>query len=131
MLGNAPVLTTIPVVDLERAKAFYGQTLGLNPVRMPNRDTNGIGALFEAGDGTLLALYPRPTPANADHTLASFWVEDLEAAIKELAARGINFEQYDLPGIKTDERGIAQADSMKGAWFKDPEGNILGLGELL
>ena len=130
VLGDLPVVPTIPVVDMERAKAFYRDTLGLKPVRLPDAKRDAVGALFEAGDGTLLVLHQQPTPANAAHALAGFWVEDLEAAVKELAGRGVKFEQYDLPGTKTDEGGIAESSSHKGAWFKDPEGNILGLGEL-
>jgi predicted enzyme related to lactoylglutathione lyase len=83
--------------------------------------------MYEAGGGTGLYIYQRG-PTKADHTVATFEVDDAEAEIKELKAKGVVFEDIDIPsmGIKT-EGGIATAGDMKGGWFKDTEGNILGV----
>jgi len=127
MLGDKPVAPTIPVTDLAKAKAFYQGKLGLSLEKeMP------AGITFKAGGNTYLYLYKRGQ-STADHTLASFLVEDIEAAVNELSAKGIVFEQYDFPGFKTNEKGIAVMgdEGEKGAWFKDPDGNILAIGEEL
>ena len=127
MLGDKPVAPTIPVTDLARAKVFYQDKLGLILEKeMPE------GISFKAGGNTHLYLYKRG-PSTADHTLASFLVENVEAAVDELGAKGIVFEQYDFPGLKTNEKGIAvmSKEGEKAAWFKDPDGNILAVGEEL
>ena len=126
MLGNAPVMTSIPVVDFGRAVGFYRDTLGLNLVAAI--EEMGV-ALFEAGAGTRLFLYQRG-PTTADHTVASFVVEDVERTVRELRARGVVFEQYDMPGLKTNAMGIAEFGPDKSAWFKDTEGNILAVGTM-
>lgn len=127
MLSSFPVAPTIPVTDLARAKEFYEGKLGLT-VDKENAD----GISFKAGNGTSLYIYKRG-PSKADHTLASFQVDDAEAMVDELTAKGIVFEQYDFPGLKTNEKGIAEmsGEGEKGAWFKDPDGNILAIGEEL
>lgn len=84
------------------------------------------GALFEAGRGSQLYLYQR-APTKADHTAATFTVENIEQVVDDLAARGVVFEQYDMGELKTDARGIATFGPIKSAWFKDTEGNILGI----
>lgn len=125
MLTQARVMPTIPVVDFERAKKFYEDRLGLRPARPATPD----GIMYECGGGTLIFLYPR-APTKADHTVASFVVDDLEASVKTLRARGIVFEEYDFPGLKTIN-GIATLGTEKAAWFKDTEGNILAVSQLL
>lgn len=127
MLGNFSVSPTIPVTDLQRAKDFYTQKLGL----VIEKELSA-GITFKAGNGTRLYIYKRG-PSKADHTLASFLVKDVEAAIDELVAKGVVFEQYDFPGLKTNTKGIAVMDKEgeKGAWFKDPDGNILAVGQEL
>jgi catechol 2,3-dioxygenase-like lactoylglutathione lyase family enzyme len=124
MLSSAPVAPTIPVTDLAKAREFYEGMLGLNV----KQEDQGEGLLIEAGEGSMLYLYKRP-PAPSQHTLASFHVKDLDAEMDELIAKGVVFEQYDMPGLKTDEKGISQMGDMRGAWFKDPDGNILALDE--
>jgi predicted enzyme related to lactoylglutathione lyase len=111
----------MPVVDMARAKKFYEEKLGLESSETPD------GAMYECGQGSRLGLYQRDTPTKADHTAAGWEVEDVEATVQALREKGVVFEQYDMPGIKTDERGIAAMGEVKGAWFKDPEGNILSV----
>lgn len=125
MLSDFPIAPTIPVTDLSRAREFYEVTLGLT---VQKESESGI--TLQAGDGTALYLYKRP-PSKADHTLAAFQVTDIEKTVEELTSRGVKFEHYDFPGLKTDERGIAElpGENEKAAWFKDPDGNILGIGE--
>jgi len=126
MLSSAVVGPTLPVADLKRAEDFYTSKLGLKVIQ---EDSAG-GALLEAGNGSRLYLYKR-APTKADHTVASFNVEDVEAEVRDLKNKGIQFEDYDIPqmGIKTVE-GIATMDGMKGAWFKDTEGNILAVTQM-
>lgn len=123
-LSNAPLTTTIRVTDLERAKSFYKNKLGLNE---SSHMTDEYGALYEAGGGTKLYVYQGP-PSKAEHTLASFRVSDVLAKVNELKSKGVQFESYDMDPIKTDENNIAHMGKMDIAWFKDPDGNILAIG---
>jgi catechol 2,3-dioxygenase-like lactoylglutathione lyase family enzyme len=127
MLRDAPVAAILPAVDIERTKEFYSEKLGLRPAGIPVPDD---GAAFVAGDRTMLYLYEREKATKADHTVAGWLVEDLEEAVAELRGKGVVFEQYDMPGLKTDERGIAESGKAKSAWFKDTEGNILAITEM-
>ena len=132
MLGDAPIYATIPCVDLEGARKFYGETLGLKEIQMPGTPEEvGQGAtFFECGQGTNLLVYARPTPTKADHTAASWLVKDLETTVDQLISRGVKLEVYDMPDVEFDERGIANMGDFKAAWFKDPEGNILALSQM-
>lgn len=121
MLANSRIKATLPGIDLKRARKFYEEKLGLQAEDAPD------GIRFACGQGTGLALYRRDTPTKADHTVAAWVVDNLEEVVRTLRGRGVVFEQYDLPGLKTDKRGIATLGPAKGAWFKDTEGNILGL----
>jgi catechol 2,3-dioxygenase-like lactoylglutathione lyase family enzyme len=125
MLTNAKVHPTLPAVDLERAKKFYEGILGLKVIW----EDPGPGAMLQAGDGTTIYIYQRAA-TKADHTVAGFSVKDVEAAVKELKAKGVVFEDVDFPGLKTVE-GVATMTTptgeFKGAWFKDTEGNILAV----
>lgn len=124
MLVDAPVYAAIPAADLDRAKRFYRDTLGL---AASVEDEGGVR--FDSG-GTHFFVYPSAESAGrAAHTLESWIVDDLDAEMKELRARGIAFEEYDLPGIKTVD-GVAEMGDVRGAWFKDSEGNILGVTEM-
>jgi predicted enzyme related to lactoylglutathione lyase len=125
ILSRLPVSVVVPATDIERAKAFYRETLGLE-LQMDD----DAGLMFSAGEGTGIFIYLRPGGRPAEHTVAGWRVPDIEAAVGELADRGIEFEQYDMPNIKTDERGIAVSDESKAAWFKDSEGNILSINEM-
>jgi catechol 2,3-dioxygenase-like lactoylglutathione lyase family enzyme len=122
MLANSPVRPTIPVVDLDRAKRFYETTMGLKPVPANNDSTFSI-TIFECGNGTSIELYQR-APSKADHTVATFEVSNIEEEVNALRGKGVVFEEYDTPEIRTDN-GIAKQGPVKAAWFKDSEGNIL------
>jgi hypothetical protein len=76
-----------------------------------------------------VVLYPSQFAGASNVTVATWMVDDVDRVVDELSAKGITFEQYDFPGLKTDERGIADAGNVKGAWFKDPDGNILSVGQ--
>ena len=125
MLNTSPVSPTLPSTDLKRSRDFYVGKLGLTV----KKETDGE-ITFEAGGGTELYIYKRP-PAPSEHTLASFRVDNVEEAVDELSAKGIKFEQYDFPGLKTNEKGLAvsEEEGEKAAWFKDPDGNILAIGQ--
>jgi catechol 2,3-dioxygenase-like lactoylglutathione lyase family enzyme len=119
-LSEAMLVTTIPVADLDRARRFYGETLGLKVLW-----EMGPSIRFEAGAGTQLSTFRRG-PTRADHTVAHFEVRDVEAVVRELEARGVEFLDYDEGPLKTTGH-IAQMGPARGAWFRDPDGNILGL----
>ena len=126
MLKDALVAAILPAADLERAKTFYTETLGL-----PAPNTVAPGTLeFRCGGDTRLIVYQRESGTKADHTVAGWLVEDVEGTVEALREKGVVFEQYDVPGLKTDERGIAESGPARSAWFKDTEGNILAVNEL-
>ncbi len=120
-LGTAHA--TIAVTDMDRAKKFYGETLGLS-----TKEERSDGVIYESG-GTWMLVYPSQFAGTNQATCMTFEVSDVEKAIDELSGRGITFEQYDFPGMKTDARGIAEIQGERGAWFKDPDGNILAVGQ--
>ena len=124
MLGKSIAVTTIAVTDLKRARSFYEDKLGF-----PKPEGVSQAAMYQLGGGTGILLYERKgRPPVADHTLVSFEVEDIAKEMKELRSKGIKFEEYDFPGLKTVD-GVADMDGEKAAWFKDPDGNILAVGE--
>jgi len=127
MLRDAPVMAILPASDIERAKEFYLETLNLRRVDLP-MPGNDFGV--ECGEGTQLYVYEREAGTKADHTVAGWVVDDVEEAVEELGERGVVFERYDMPGLKTDDRGIAELEGTKVAWFKDPEGNVLSVTEI-
>jgi catechol 2,3-dioxygenase-like lactoylglutathione lyase family enzyme len=115
---------TIPAKDVDATRKFYEDTLGLEVMV---DDPGGI--VYRAGD-SFLTLYPTQFAGTAQHTLGGFVVSDVEAAVTDLGGEGVTFEEYDMLGLKT-ENGIADIGGMKAAWFKDPEGNILSIAEML
>lgn len=119
MLKNLHVHATIPVKDIERAKKFYSEKLGLTP----KSEAPG-GLIYECADGSWFLLFPTPLAGSAQNTAAGWTASDIGAEVKELKARGVVFEDYDNP--KTVD-SIAQAGPNKAAWFKDSEGNTLGI----
>jgi catechol 2,3-dioxygenase-like lactoylglutathione lyase family enzyme len=123
LLERALVETTIPAQDLERARAFYAEKLGLTPT-----SKGPIGLRFRLADGTRFRLFRSGGKASGAHTQMAIMVDDLWAAVSELRARGVQFEEYDTPGLKTTD-GIADLGYAKAAWFKDSEGNMLGIAQ--
>ena len=124
MLTNAPVTTMLPVKDLARARDFYEKRLGLKPL---GAKQDGKFE-FEGGTGGIIALFPKDGGTKADHTAVSFQVKDIGRAISELKARGVVFEDYDFPGLKTVNH-VCVLGSEKAAWFRDTEGNYLCIHE--
>jgi predicted enzyme related to lactoylglutathione lyase len=132
MLADAPVIASLPCVDLEGAKNFYGEILGLQEMAIPGTEEGGPNeaAFFQCGQGTNLLVYKRETPTTADHTAAAWIVADIEATVDALVAKGVKMESYDMPDVEYDERGIARSEGVASAWFKDPEGNILAVNQV-
>jgi catechol 2,3-dioxygenase-like lactoylglutathione lyase family enzyme len=125
MLQDFPFYAYIPAKDVARARRFYEGKLGFKP----KQETAG-GVIYEFGEKTACFLYPTP---NAGTSLASqaFWqVDDVEAEVADLKARGVKFEEYDMPGV-TMKNSIATGGGAKTAWFKDTEGNILAVSQRL
>ena len=125
MLMQSQVTTMLPVKDMARARAFYEGQLGLAPGGL-----KPDGKFVYVVGGSVLALFPKAEGTHADHTAISFQVPDIAASIAELKARGVAFEDYDFPGLKTVEH-VCVLGSEKAAWFLDTEGNILCLHEEL
>ncbi len=127
MLGDSPVHPTLPCVDLQAARKFYGDILGLKEIPLPGyvEEAASIGAMYECGQGTMLFVYIRPEPSKADNTAANWMVADVDALADELISRGLTLETYDMPDMHFDARGVATMGEVKGAWIKDPDGNIL------
>ncbi|HYV10573.1 MAG TPA: VOC family protein [Pyrinomonadaceae bacterium] len=123
MFKEAKTFSSFSVNDLQKAKQFYGQTLGLDVSETPE------GLEVHAGDNAVF-LYSKPNHTPASFTVLNFAVDDIEAAVDELTGLDVKLEHYDLPDIKTDERGIARGPHGPTiAWFKDPAGNILSVLE--
>jgi len=121
MLSESKAFSGFSVNDTQKAKQFYGQTLGLEV-----SESNGLLTLHLAGDNKVL-IYPKPNHAPATFTILNFPVDDVDKAVDELTKRGVRFEIYNLPDIKTDEKGIMRGKGPTIAWFKDPAGNILSV----
>ncbi|HSE81329.1 MAG TPA: VOC family protein [Gaiellaceae bacterium] len=125
MLQQARVAAIVPVSDVEAAIRFYGDTLGLRLKERRSDLPQNREAEFEAGDGTLL-VYESVGAGQSRHTVAGFRVDDIDAVVSSLRERGVVFEEYDLPDLKT-ENGIAAVGDVRAAWCKDPDGNILAV----
>lgn len=125
MLGDSNVTATVAVSDLAKAKEFYGGTLGLKA------DGEHAGGLaYTSGNGNLF-IYPSPTAGKNQATSASWEVSDIEAIVKDLQSKGVKFEHYDLPYAKLEgDVHVMMDGEAKAAWFKDPDGNILGLAQM-
>ncbi len=123
MLGDSKAFSGFSANDTEKAKEFYGRTLGLKV-----SETNGLLTLHLAGGSNVL-IYPKPNHTPATFTVLNFPVDDVDQAVDELAKRGVRFEIYDLPDLKTDKKGIMRGNGPTIAWFKDPSGNILSVIE--
>lgn len=121
MFKDIKAFSGFSVNDLEKAKQFYGEVLGLTVTD----ESMGLLGLHIAGNNNIL-IYPKPNHEPATYTILNFPVDDVEKAVDELTRRGVRFEHYDMPQIKTDEKGIARGKPVI-AWFKDPAGNILSV----
>jgi predicted enzyme related to lactoylglutathione lyase len=129
-ISHAKVVTRLPAQDLERARSFYAEKLGLEPA-----EERPGGLLYRMGSGEFGVFQSAGAPSG-DHTQMAFEVEDIEATVAELKSRGVVFEEYDFPGLTT-VGGIADIEGNypskgsreRGAWFRDSEGNLLGIGQ--
>jgi catechol 2,3-dioxygenase-like lactoylglutathione lyase family enzyme len=121
MLQKSPMYAYIPAADLARARKFYEDKLGFKPAR----EIAG-GVIYEFGDHTACFMYPTSNAGTSKASQAFWQVENVESEVAELKARGVKFEEYDMPNLKT-RGGIATAGGAKAAWFKDSEGNILAI----
>jgi predicted enzyme related to lactoylglutathione lyase len=126
VLRDAPAFASFSVDDLQQAKKFYGQTLGLNV-----SEEQDMGLNLRMAGGTQVFIYPKPNHEPATFTVLNFPVGDLEETMDGLSKRGVRFETYDQPDLKTDEKGVAKGPGPgpKIAWFKDPAGNVLSVLE--
>ena len=126
MLADRPIHTTLPATDLERARRFYAEKLGLTPeTKSPDmRD----GLFYRCVGGTRFLVFPSPNAPCGAHTQMTWRTNDIEAEVAALKARGVLFEEYDTPEVKT-VNSVATIGQSKGAWFKDSEGNLLALGQ--
>jgi predicted enzyme related to lactoylglutathione lyase len=124
MLQSAPIRAYIPVTDVSRARKFYEGTLGL----VPKREFAG-GVIYECG-GCEVYMYPTSNAGTSKASQAFWEVKDVEAEVKELKTRGVKFEEYDIPGASM-KNSIATGGGAKTAWFKDTEGNILAVSQVL
>jgi predicted enzyme related to lactoylglutathione lyase len=123
MLRESRAFSGFSVNDIQKAKKFYGQTLGLDV-----SESNGLLKLQVAGGNTVL-VYPKPNHSPATFTILNFPVDNVEKAVNELTKRGARFEIYNEPNLKTDKKGIFRGGGPVIAWFKDPAGNILSVLE--
>ena len=120
MLSDFEVSATVPASDLERARKFYAEKLGLRPA-----EETPAGLFYRCKNSRFL-LYQTQFAGTAQNTAVGWEVDQLEREVKDLRSKGVKFEEYDMPGLKTVE-GIATIGREKAAWFKDSEGNILAL----
>jgi catechol 2,3-dioxygenase-like lactoylglutathione lyase family enzyme len=132
-LGNGAVATRLPAQDLERARRFYAQKLGLEP----SEERPG-GLLYRCRSGEF-ALFQSAGGPSGDHTQMAWEVEDIQATVRELRGRGVHLDEYDVAGLRTVD-GIAEVEGNypskggkgeRAAWFRDSEGNMLGMGQSL
>jgi catechol 2,3-dioxygenase-like lactoylglutathione lyase family enzyme len=124
MLGDTKAFSGFAVDDLQRARQFYEETLGLNTTVMD--EENGVMAINHAGDRETL-VYVKPDFVPATYTVLNFQVDDIDAAVDGLGERGVSFERYD--GFDQDEKGVMRGNGPQIAWFKDPAGNIFSVIE--
>jgi predicted enzyme related to lactoylglutathione lyase len=131
-LGNYPAAAVLRAEDLGRAKKFYTDVLGLKPGDLSGPASEGMG-MFTAGDGSMVMIYERPGMPAPQNTALGFGLpaDQFDEAAADLRAKGVKFEDYDLPeiGLKT-VNGIAEFEGSKAAWFKDSEGNILNIAAM-
>jgi len=123
MLRDSKAFSGFSVANIQTAKKFYSETLGLDVT-----ESHGLLTLRLAGGNNVL-IYPKHNHVPATFTLLNFPVKDVDLTVDELTTRGVRFEKYDLPNLKTDKKGIMRGNGPTIAWFKDPAGNILSVIE--
>jgi predicted enzyme related to lactoylglutathione lyase len=123
MLKHSKAFSGFSAGDIQTAKKFYSETLGLDVT-----ESHGLLTLRLAGGHNVL-IYPKPNHVPATFTVLNFPVKDVDLAVNELTKRGVRFEMYDLPNLKTDKKGIMRGNGPTIAWCKDPAGNILSVIE--
>ena len=124
MLTELRVHSTIPASDMARARAWYAEKLGFEPMLdLPS------GMMYEAAEGTRFVVFPSPNAGQAPQTCMGFATSDIEREVRDLKTRGVTFEEYDLPNFKTVD-SIMSTGLTRSAWFRDSEGNILGIVQL-
>jgi predicted enzyme related to lactoylglutathione lyase len=121
MLDEATVTANIPAADLVRARAFYADKLGLTPFQ----EMEGIMLLYRTAAGSAFSVYQTEHAGRAGHTIAPWHVTDVDASVRDLKSKGVEFEHYDMPGVSWDDDVASMGDMGKAAWFKDSEDNIL------
>jgi predicted enzyme related to lactoylglutathione lyase len=122
VFANTKAYSGFAVDDIQKAREFYGETLGVKTSLLD--EENGLMSLHLAGDRDTFVYY-KPDFTPATYTILNFSVDDIDQAVDELAARGVSFERYE--GFEQDEKGIARGSGPLIAWFKDPAGNILSV----
>jgi catechol 2,3-dioxygenase-like lactoylglutathione lyase family enzyme len=122
-LADAKVEPALAVTDMGRAREFYEGKLGLSG----GTDEPDGGHTYPCGSRSGLHIFPSPNAGGSETTVAGWAVDDVEATVEELTGSGVSFEQYDEDPLKTDERGIARLPDGSAAWFKDPDGNLMGI----
>ena len=124
MFKNSNAFSSFSVNDLQKAKEFYGKTLGVEV-----SEDSKMGLLSVHTNGSKVMVYPKPNHSPATFTVLNFTVKNIDETVDELTKRGVRFIVYNEPNIKTDEKGIMRGNGPKIAWFKDPAGNILSVIE--
>ena len=123
MPGFTRAHTTLPAADMERAKRWYDEKLGMRP------ESESPGGAFYTVNGSIVFLYPTPNTQRGGHTQLGLVSQDIDSDVAALKERGVVFEEYDFPGLKT-ENSVANTGEVRSAWFKDSEGNMIGLVQL-
>jgi len=124
MLSDSEIYAVLAASDIGRARQFYKDKLGLEP-----SEERGDGLVYQGKNGAKILLYESQFAGTAQNTALSWVTNDLDSEMADLRSRGVEFEDYDLPGLKT-ENGVATYSEGRGAWFKDSEGNILSLTQM-
>jgi predicted enzyme related to lactoylglutathione lyase len=121
MLNDGTVTANIPAGDLKRAREFYVSTLGL----APSFEMDGVMLIFRTAGGSSFSVYETEFAGQAGHTIAQWHVPDVDREVRDLKAKGVQFEHFELPGAEWQDDVASMAGMGKAAWFKDSEGNIL------
>ena len=124
MLNDSRVEANIPAADLQRARTFYADKLGLTPVQ-----DLGVNLVYETAGGTRFNLYETAFAGQAGHTIAQWHVADIESEVRDLQAKGVGFEVYDLPGVEWNGSIATLKGVGRAAWFTDSEGNTMCLDQ--